>query len=151
MIRNLYGYKTYSHAVFAGFLPGFISVHGCFCFAARDKIFSPKHFQSLSFTMARQEHTYALLDSTVVSLSLLCGPDFDYDFPDAVPFHVTEMENSPTGTGEYNFNGASFIWVRPFLECSKPSTRRVLTFASSIRSILTSWRITWMKKQKRNS
>ncbi len=37
MIRNIYSYKTYNHVVFAGFLPGFISVHGCFCFLTRDK------------------------------------------------------------------------------------------------------------------
>ncbi len=42
MIRNIYGYKTYNHAVFAGFLPGFISVHGCFYFLIRDKILLPK-------------------------------------------------------------------------------------------------------------
>ncbi len=38
MIRNNYSYKTYNHVVFAGFLPGFISVHGCFYFLTWDKI-----------------------------------------------------------------------------------------------------------------
>ncbi len=51
--------------------------------------------------MASKEHTYAILDKTTVSLRLLCG----YDFPDAVPFHVTEMACSPsTDTGKYNFH-----------------------------------------------
>ncbi len=46
--------------------------------------------------MVSKEHTYAILDTTTVSLRLLCG----YDFPDAVPFHVTEMACSPsTDTG----------------------------------------------------
>ncbi len=55
--------------------------------------------------MAGKEHAYAMPDSTVVSLRLLCGPDFDFDFPDAVPFHVTEMGlDSPTGTGETIFH-----------------------------------------------
>ncbi len=42
VIRNLYSYKTYNYAVFAGFLPGFISVHGCFYFVAQDKDLLPK-------------------------------------------------------------------------------------------------------------
>ena len=46
--------------------------------------------------MASEEHTYAIPDSTVVSLRLLCGPDFDFDYPDAVPFHVTEMDSTST-------------------------------------------------------
>ncbi len=52
--------------------------------------------------MAEREHTYAMPDSTVMSLRLLCGPDFD--FPDAVPFHVTEM--GPTSAPD---TGRSFL------------------------------------------
>ncbi len=103
LIRYVYGYKTYSHAVFAGFLPGFISVHGCFYFVARDKIFSPKHIYLVILTMATEEHSYALADSTTVSIRLLCGPDFE-DFTDAVPFHVTDMyKGSPTDSGKLYF------------------------------------------------
>ncbi len=51
--------------------------------------------------MASEEHTYAIPDSTVASLRLLCRPDFQFDYPDAVPFHVTEMDStSSTDTGE---------------------------------------------------
>ncbi len=42
MIRNLYSYKTYNHAVFTGFLPGFISVHSSFYFVAWDKDLFPE-------------------------------------------------------------------------------------------------------------
>ncbi len=52
--------------------------------------------------MAGYEHAYAMPDSTVMLLRLLCGPDFD--FPDAVPFHVTKMEQpSSPRTGKSNF------------------------------------------------
>ena len=52
-------------------------------------------------TMASREHSYAIPDSTTVSLHLLCGTDF----PDAVPFHITEMAHSPpTDTGESYFD-----------------------------------------------
>ncbi len=102
MIRNVYGYKTYNHAVFAGFLLGFISVHGCFYFLTRDKTFCPDGAHLLLATMASYKHAYAMPDSTVMSLRLLCGPDFD--FPDAVPFHITEMEQSPSlHIGKSNF------------------------------------------------
>ncbi len=37
--------------------------------------------------MDNEEHPYALPDSTTLSIRLLCGQDF----PDAVPFHVTEL------------------------------------------------------------
>ena len=78
---------------------GFISVHSCFCFVTRDKIFSPKHIFLLIFTMASKEHTYAIPDSTTVSLQLLCG----MDFPNTVPFSVTDQEISPMFPGGYNF------------------------------------------------
>ncbi len=42
MIRTIYSYKTYNHVVFVGFLPGFISVHGCFYFMDKTKTFFPK-------------------------------------------------------------------------------------------------------------
>ncbi len=89
MIRTIYGYKTYNHAVFAGFLPGFISVRGCFYFA------NSRHgpfVQTISihfFLMDNKEHSYAMADSSTISIHLLCGQDF----PDAVPFHITEMQD----------------------------------------------------------
>ncbi len=62
--------------------------------------FCPDNFHSLSFTMANKEHDYAIPDTTMVSLRLLCG----MDFPDTVPFHVTEMACSPSrDAGELNF------------------------------------------------
>ena len=55
--------------------------------------------------MANDEHSYALPDSTMMSLRLLCG----MDFMDAVPFHVTDMARSPPmGTGELCFE-LSFV------------------------------------------
>ncbi len=94
MIRNIYGYKTFNHVVFTGFLPGFISVHGCFCSTTQDQnLFTQTHLLII-FTMASKEHTYAIPDSTVASLHLLCRPDFDFDYPDTVPFHVTEMDST---------------------------------------------------------
>ena len=47
--------------------------------------------------MDKEEHPYALPDSTTISLRLLCSQDF----PDAMPFHITELApDSPTDTGE---------------------------------------------------
>ncbi len=100
MIRNIYGYKTFNHVVFARFLPGFISVHGCFCFVTRDVDFSVHAIFTHFSTMTFREHSYAIPDTTTVSLHLLCGTDF----PDAVLFHITKMGQSPpTDTGEINF------------------------------------------------
>ncbi len=44
--------------------------------------------------MAWNEHPYCLPDTTV-SLRLLCGTDF----PDAVPFLVTDLAMTPMDTG----------------------------------------------------
>ncbi len=55
--------------------------------------------------MDGKEHPYAMPDSTVVSLRLLCGQDFT----DAVPFTVTEMW-SPTSTGKFLFE--IFLHIR---------------------------------------
>ncbi len=139
MIRNIYGYKTYNHTVFAGFLPGFISVHGCFYSVTRDKTFFPNIFCSFTFTMAQREHTYTIPDSTVMSLHLLCGPDFDFDFPDAVPFHVTEMACSPsTDTGKLNF----YTSRQDTFRIAQPLSQRASTFVSSIHTFLASWHAT---------
>ena len=53
------------------------------------------HFTHFS-RMADKEHNYSIPDSTTVSLRLLCS----LDFPDAVPFHVTDLEMSPTPPGK---------------------------------------------------
>ncbi len=56
-------------------------------------------------TMAFREHSYAIPDTTTVSLHLLCGTDF----PDAVLFHITEMgSTSPPDTGEYTLRMVLF-------------------------------------------
>ncbi len=55
--------------------------------------------------MANDKHSYALPDSTTMSLCLLCG----MDFTDAVPFHITDMARSPPmGAGESRFE-LSFV------------------------------------------
>ncbi len=61
--------------------------------------FCPDNFHSLSFTMDTNKHSYAMADSTTISIHLVCGQDF----PDAVPFHVTEMQDLfSTHPGECN-------------------------------------------------
>ena len=101
LIRYVYSYKTYSHAVFTGFFAGVYLGSRLFLFRGTRQFFHPNTFTHFS-TMASEEHTYAIPDSTVTSLRLLCGPDFNFDWPDAVPFHVTEMDStSTTDTGEH--------------------------------------------------
>ncbi len=106
MIRNFYGYKTYKHAVFAGFFAGVYLGSRLFLFCGtRQGPFCPDGIHSLFAMMANDEHSYALLDLTTMSLCLLCG----MDFMDAVPFHVTDMARSPPmGTGELHFK-LSFV------------------------------------------
>ncbi len=90
MIRNIYSYKTYDHAVFARFLPGFISVHGCFYFRNTRQgpfvLLFAVHFLS----MDTMDHSYCIPDSTTPSLDKLLA-----EFPESVPFSVTELELSP--------------------------------------------------------
>ncbi len=93
MIRNIYSYKTYNHTVFAGV---YLSSRMFLFHKLETWTFCPDNLHSLSFTMANKEHNYAIPDTTTISLRLLCG----MDFPDAVPFHVTEMgPMSPSHTG----------------------------------------------------
>ncbi len=105
MIRNAYGYKAYNHAVFAGVYLGsqlflFLDMRqGSFVHA------SFTHFSR----MADKEHNYSIPGSTTVSLRLLCSSDF----PDAVPFHVTDLEMSPTPPGKSKLR-ISMSLLQPF-------------------------------------
>ena len=83
-----------------GFCRGLSRSTDVFISRHETKSFHPNTFYSFLFMMANEEHSYAIPDSTVTSLRLLCGPDFTFDVPAAVPFHITEMAPvSPTDTG----------------------------------------------------
>ncbi len=89
--------------------------------------------------MADTEHTYAIPDSTIVSLRLLCGSDFSLDFPDAVPFHVTEMgPTTPTDTGRYLFGTLVFlrIHIGDFSELKTTTTVRLNKYTTHFYKIM---------------
>ncbi len=76
----------------------------------RCRPFGPDRTHSVFSGMASYEHAHAMPDSTIMLLHLLCRPDFN--FPDAVPFHVTEMEQpSSPHLGKSNFELACTPWI----------------------------------------
>ncbi len=129
MIRNSYGYKTYNHAVFAGFLPGFISVHGCFCFLTLEVQYIFHHFH-FTFVM---DHNYCVADSSADIL----GSIWVLDMTDAVPFSITEMELS-LHAGRLNFEHSlfaiAFSWQHlcSLIVCSKDGSYRLARFGTGV-------------------